>query len=82
MLSMEPLTSNIHYLEGFIEFQGHTIRAPKTRGDYVRLCRRFLDSDTFYNFFRASFDKNHYEQLGSDIKRLVDSYHSYPSGTP
>ena len=78
MLSKESTTSNIHHLDGFMEFQGCTIRKPQTRLDYIRICRRFMNEKDYVATMRAIFDTESYEQCGEFIQRVVDIYYSYP----
>lgn len=78
MLSTESTTSNIHHLDGFMEFQGCTIRKPQTRLDYIRICRRFMNEKDYVATMRAIFDTESYEQCGEFIQRVVDIYYSYP----
>lgn len=79
MLSTE--SSNIYYLQGFMEFQGHTIKSPTSRIDYIRLCRRFLCEDDYSGFMKAIFDTDQYNVSNTYIRNLVDAYYSYP-GAP
>lgn len=76
MLSME--SCNIHYLDGFIEFQGHTIKRPYNRIDHLRLCRRFLNDEDYTGILIGIFDKKHYNSLSKEHKKIVNCYFSFP----
>jgi hypothetical protein len=78
MLSTESTTSNIHHLDGFMEFQGCTIRKPQTRLDYIRICRRFMNEKDYVATMKAIFDTESYEQSDESIQRIVDNYYSFP----
>lgn len=77
--SAKPKNNNVHYLKGFIEFHGVTVREPVTRQDYLRLCSRFLTKTDYKKILKGIVDEKTYRTLDKNLKIIVDHYYNYYS---
>lgn len=57
---------------------GVPVDEPKTRYDYLELCKQFLEPEDYEDVLCSIMDKEHYLAMEKPIRNVVDSYFSFP----
>lgn len=65
-------TSTIGY-----NIRGVPVQAPKTRDQYLSICKQFLTADQYRQILCAIFDKEIYDAAHEKIQCVVDCYYSF-----
>lgn len=56
---------------------GIPVEEPKTRADYLELCKQFLDPEDYQDILCGIMDKEHYDALEWQLCSVIDSYFSF-----
>lgn len=70
-----PRKSSILFRKKKYTIAGKEVDAPKTRFDYLALCKQFLPEDKYRNVLCGICDKEIYDTLIPTLKKLVDNYY-------
>ena len=57
---------------------GVPVDEPKTRYDYLELCKQFLEPEDYEDVLCSIMDREHYNAMERPIRNVVDSYFSFP----
>jgi hypothetical protein len=57
---------------------GVPVDEPKTRYDYLELCKQFLEPEDYEDVLCSIMDREHYLAMERPIRNVVDSYFSFP----
>jgi hypothetical protein len=57
--------------------KGIPVEEPKTRFDYLEICKDFLDPDDYQDILCGIMDKEHYDALEKPLRNVIDSYFSF-----
>jgi hypothetical protein len=57
---------------------GVPVDEPETRGQYLDLCKQFLEPEDYQDVLCSILDKEHYDAMEDPIRNVVDSYFSFP----
>ena len=57
---------------------GVPVDEPKTRYDYLELCKTFLEPEDYEDVLCSIMDREHYNAMEKPIRNVVDSYFSFP----
>ena len=50
---------------------------PKNAEEYVKLCKRLLTEDDYYEVCTCILNVEDYDKADQEIKKIVDSYYSF-----
>lgn len=56
---------------------GVPVEEPKTRFDYLEICKQFLDPEDYQDILCGIMDKEHYDALEKPLRNVIDSYFSF-----
>lgn len=56
---------------------GIPVEEPKTRFDYLEICKQFLDPEDYQDILCGIMDKEHYDALEPQLCNVIDSYFSF-----
>lgn len=56
---------------------GVPVDEPRTREDYLILCKQFLDPDDYQDILCGIMDVEHYDALESQLQQVIKSYFSF-----
>jgi hypothetical protein len=57
--------------------KGIPVEEPKTRFDYLEICKDFLDPEDYQDILCGIMDKEHYDALEQPLRNVIDSYYSF-----
>ena len=57
--------------------KGIPVEEPKTRFDYLEICKDFLDPEDYQDILCGIMDKEHYDALEKPLRNVIDSYYSF-----
>lgn len=72
------MTEILSLPENYVEFLGHTIRAPENREDYQRVMKRFLPEDDYKTVMQGVYNYIYYQHLDKRLSKIVDEFFSLP----
>ena len=53
------------------------VEEPKTKFDYLEICKQFLDPEDYQDILCGIMDKEHYDALEKPLRNVIDSYFSF-----
>jgi len=53
---------------------GHIVKKPVNRKEYLSLCKRFIPANEYEYILLAILDKEYYDEAVKEIKVIVDAY--------
>lgn len=56
---------------------GVPVEEPKTRQDFLDLCKQFLEVEDYQDILCGIMDKEHYDALEPQLCKVIDSYFSF-----
>lgn len=56
---------------------GVPVQEPKTRADYLELCKQFLEPEDYKDILCGIMDKEHYDGLEDQLQHVIESYFSF-----
>lgn len=56
---------------------GVPVDEPKTREDYLSLCKQFLDPSDYQEILCGIMDNEHYDALEPQLQQVINSYFSF-----
>lgn len=56
---------------------GVPVEEPKTRKDFLDLCKLFLEPEDYMDILCGIMDKEHYDALDNQLQKVIDSYFSF-----
>jgi|694.fasta_scaffold25162_5 hypothetical protein len=62
----------------YTRLRGVNVKEPETREEYLEICKSFLDPHDYQDILCGILDKEHYDCLEAQYKRVVDSYYEFP----
>ena len=57
--------------------KGVPVEEPKTKFDYLEICKQFLDPDDYQDILCGIMDKEHYDALEKPLRNVIGSYFSF-----
>lgn len=57
---------------------GVPVEEPKTRQDYLELCKQFLEPEDYQDMLCGIMDREHYDALEPQLQKVINSYFSFP----
>ena len=57
--------------------KGVPVEEPKTRFDYLEICKQFLDPEDYQDILCGIMDRDHYDALEKPLRNVIDSYFSF-----
>jgi hypothetical protein len=57
--------------------RGVPVEEPKTRSDFLELCKQFLDPEDYQDILCGIMDREHYDALETELCNVIDSYFSF-----
>lgn len=58
--------------------KGVEVKEPKTRIEYLDICKNFLDPFDYQDILCGIMDEEHYDTLEQKFRNIVDSYYQFP----
>lgn len=83
-MNYEPVsnTDNVIYVNFFkdhtVELNGDVYYKPKTRNEYLVICKHVLDVETYEELLCGILDKEYYDRCEPKIQDVIHSYYSFP----
>lgn len=75
-------TDNVVYVNFFrddtVELNGTVYYKPKTRNEYLAICKQELDVETYEELMCGILDKEYYDRCDPEIQGIIHSYYSFP----
>lgn len=62
-----------------IQLGDQTLLKPDTRYEYLMVAKAVLEHEDYADICVGILDHNHYDQMETQLKKVVDSYYSFPT---
>lgn len=80
VISFDSFAKKNNTEKEMVEFLGMMIEKPKTRRDYLALCKMHLEVFCYEEVMCSILDQEYYERAEPQIRKIVDAYYSFMTG--
>jgi hypothetical protein len=57
---------------------GEFVDKPRNKKEYLRICKRYLETEDYENILCAILDEEYFEGLEESLQNVVNAYRTYP----
>ena len=66
---------SVSYSPNYGSINGIPVALPKTRKEYLNICKKFLEPEDYQDVLCGILDDEHYDALEDCLRNVVDSYY-------